>query len=186
MKKHKLFSVTALLIMLFGCTNFIQSESNSSLAEATTTNKASELETNNTNTTKSAFQVKQNKVERDGWELTVTNVRYAGQKYETEYSSYEAVDTWTIVSINIKNTSGKRQRDDDAWFSFLFTELVDSKGKKHDSKERNYKFNGDLSKPFTPGEVRSVDLLFDTPKNTVAKQILIGTDGFDQITLKLP
>lgn len=54
--------MTALLIMLFGCKSLIQSESNNSLAEATTTIQSSEASTNNTNTTELASQAKQNKI----------------------------------------------------------------------------------------------------------------------------
>ncbi|MEH2324795.1 MAG: hypothetical protein V7K32_14740 [Nostoc sp.] len=91
-----------------------------------------------------------------------------------------------MVSVTVKNTSGKRQREDDAWFLIGLSKLVDSKGNKYDIKEMELKYDTNLlSKPFSQGEARSVDFLFDTPKGIKADKFLIFDKNLESIPFKL-
>ncbi|MBD2206726.1 hypothetical protein H6G33_22110 [Calothrix sp. FACHB-1219] len=71
--------------------------------------------------------------------------------------------------------------------TYLFiSTLADSQNNKYDVKETEFKFDTNLlSKPFAPGEARSVDLLFDTPKGIKADKFLTKNEKFEYIALKL-
>ncbi|BAZ50789.1 hypothetical protein NIES4103_34060 [Nostoc sp. NIES-4103] len=102
------------------------------------------------------------------------------------YTTYEAAEVWTVLSVTVKNTTGKRQREDDTPFYLLSSQLVDSQKNRYDVKEAEFKYDLDLfDKPFSPGESRSVDLLFDTPQGINAYQFLLNTDELDSIPLNL-
>lgn len=126
------------------------------------------------------------KINLKNWEVTIKSIKYAGQKFQGDYETYEAADVWTIVSIDIKNVSEKRQREDDTPFSFLFSNLVDANGKKYNLKETEYKYSSDLfKKPFSTGESRTVELLFDTPKGIKAEKFLLHTFDAEPIAIQL-
>ena len=177
MKNLKHLSIAALLLIISACTPSEQAkvEPTSSQAIAANTPKVEE-----------ASKAVKGKVNLKGWEIRVTGVKYAGQTIKGQYRTHEAAEVWTVVSVTVKNTSGKRQRQDDAGFYLVFSKLVDSKGNKYDIKEREYKYDVNLAgKPFSPGESRSTDLLFDTPKGIKADKFLIKTKNLEDITLKL-
>ncbi|MBD2164719.1 DUF4352 domain-containing protein [Calothrix membranacea FACHB-236] len=177
MKKFKHLPIAALLITISACTPSPQAklEVSSSQANAADTTK---IET--------ASKAVKGKVNLKGWELRITGVKNAGQTIKGQYMTYEAAEVWTVVSVSIKNISGKRQRQDDASYYLAFPKLVDSKGNQYDIKDKEYKYDINLlSKPFSPGEARSVDLLFDTPKGINADKFLIQTENLEYITLKL-
>ncbi len=111
-------------------------------------------------------------------------------KLEPSSSQANAADTTNIEAVskavNGKNTSSKRQREDDAWFHLFSSKLVDSKGNKYDFKDREIKYDIDLlSKPFSPGEYRSVDFLFDTSKGIKADKFIIEDENFKSLAFKL-
>ncbi|MEH2318706.1 DUF4352 domain-containing protein [Nostoc sp.] len=177
MNKFKYLSIATLLLIISACTPSQQVKLELSSSQANT------VDTTNVEPVSKAVN---GKVNRNGWEVSVTGVKYAGQKIQGKYSTYEAAEVWTVVSVTVKNTSGKRQREDDAWFILLLSKLVDSKGNKYDSKDREIKYNTDLlSKPFSPSEARSADFLFDTPKGIKADKFLITDKHFKSIPLKL-
>ncbi|MEH2457223.1 DUF4352 domain-containing protein [Nostoc sp.] len=177
MNKFKYLSIAALLLIISACTPSQQAKLEPSSSQANT------VDTTNVEPVSKAVN---GKVNRKGWEVSVTGVKYAGQKIQGKYSTYEAAEVWTVVSVTVKNTSGKRQREDNAWFSLPFSKLVDSKGNKYDSKETEYKYDVQLlSKPFSPGEARSVDFLFDTPKGIKADKFLIKDEKFESLPFKL-
>ncbi|MBN3893889.1 MAG: DUF4352 domain-containing protein [Nostoc sp. NOS(2021)] len=177
MNKFKYLSIAALLLIISACTPSQQAKLEPSSSQANA------ADTTNIEPVSKAVN---GKVNRKGWEVSATGVKYAGQKIKGEYRTYEAAEVWTVVSVTVKNTSGKRQREDDAWFSLAFSKLADSKGNKYDYKERELKYNVDLlSKPFSPGEARSVDLLFDTPKGIKADKFIIEDENFKSLSLKL-
>ncbi|MBC6433884.1 DUF4352 domain-containing protein [Nostoc sp. HG1] len=177
MNKFKYLSIAALLLIISACTPSQQAKLEPSSSQPNA------AETTNIEPVSKAVN---GKVNRKGWEVNVTGVKYAGQKIKGEYKTYEAAEVWTVVSVTVKNTSGKRQREDDAWFILPFSELVDSKGNKYDSKEREYKYDVQLlRKPFSPAETRSIDLLFDTPKGIKADKFLIQSKNLEFIPLKL-
>ena len=62
----------------------------------------------------------------------------------------------------------------------VLTDLFDSKGNKYESPELKYNHSSDLiGKPFSVGETRSFDLLFDAPKGIKANHLIINTWGID-------
>lgn len=177
MNKFKYLPIAALLLIMSACTPLQQAklEPSSSQANAADTTK-----------TEPASKAINGKVNLKGWEIKVTGVKNAGQKIQGKYRTYEAAEVWTVVSVNVKNTSGKRQREDDGWLHIIVSKLVDSKGNKYDVKDMERKYNIDLlNKPFSPGESRSIDLLFDTPKGIKADKFLITDEKFESIPLKL-
>ena len=177
MNKFKYLSIATLLIIISACTPSQQAKLEPSSSQANAT------DTTNIEPVSKAVN---GKVNHKGWEVSVTGVKYAGQKIQGKYSTYEAAEVWTLVSVTVKNTSGKRQREDDAWFHIFSSKLVDSKGNKYDFKDREIKYDVDLlSKPFSPGEARSVDLLFDTPKSIKADKFIIKDENFEPIPFKL-
>ncbi len=177
MNKFKYLSITALLLMISACTPSQQAKLEPSSSQANA------ADTTNIEPVSKAVN---GKVNRKGWEVSATGVKYAGQKIQGKYKTYEAAEVWTVISVTVKNTSDKRQREDDTWFILLLSELVDSKGNKYDFKDREIKYDTDLlSKPFSPGEARSVDLLFDTPKGIKADKFIIKDKDFKSIPLKL-
>ncbi|MEH2266060.1 DUF4352 domain-containing protein [Nostoc sp.] len=176
MNKFKYLSIAALLLIISACTPSQQAkiEPLSSKANAADTN------------IEPVSKAVNGKINRKGWEVNVTGVKYAGQKIQGKYKIYEAAEVWTVVSVTVKNTSSKRQREDNAWFHIIFSKLVDSKGNKYDSKDMEIKYDTDLlSKPFSPGEARSVDFLFDTPKGIKADNFIIEDESFKPIPFKL-
>lgn len=177
MNQFKYLSIAALLLIICACTPSQQAKLEPSSSQANA------ADTTNIEPVSKAVN---GKVNQKGWEVSATGVKYAGQKIKGKYETYEAAEVWTVVSVTVKNTSGKRQREDDAWFFLLFSELVDSKGNKYDSKDREIKYDTNLlSKPFAPGEARSVDFLFDTSKGIKADKFLIQSKNFKFIPLKL-
>ncbi|MEH2129051.1 DUF4352 domain-containing protein [Nostoc sp.] len=177
MNKLKYLSIAALLLINSACTPSQQTKLEPSSSQANA------ADTTNIELVSKALS---SKVNRNGWEVSATGVKYAGQKIQGKYSTYEAAEVWTVVSVTVKNTSGKRQREDDAWFLITFSKLVDSKGNKYDVKEREYKYDINLlSKPFSQGESRSVDFLFDTPKGIKADKFIIDDKNLKSIPLKL-
>ncbi|MCC5605433.1 DUF4352 domain-containing protein [Nostoc sp. CHAB 5834] len=177
MNKFKYLSIAALLLINSACTLSPEAKLEPSSSQANA------ADTTNIEPVSKAVN---GKVNRKGWEVSVTGVKYAGQKIQGNYRTYEAAEVWTVVSVTVKNTSSKRQREDDAWFLITFSELVDSKGNKYDSKDSEIKYDTDLlSKPFSSGEARSVDFLFDTPKGIKADKFIIKDKDFKSIPLKL-
>ncbi|MEH2391139.1 MAG: DUF4352 domain-containing protein [Nostoc sp.] len=177
MNKLRYLSIAVLLLIISACTPPQQAklEPSSSQANAADTTKIEPVS-----------KAVNGKINRKGWEVSVTGVKYAGQKIQGKYSTYEAAEVWTVVSVTVKNTSGKRQREDNAWFSLAFSKLVDSKGNKYDVKEREYKYDTELlSKPFSQDEARSIDFLFDTPKGIKADNFIIEDEKFKSIPFKL-
>ncbi|PHM11178.1 DUF4352 domain-containing protein [Nostoc sp. 'Peltigera malacea cyanobiont' DB3992] len=177
MKKFKYLSIAALLLIISACTPSQEAKLEPSSSQANAAD---------TTNIKLVSKAVNGKVNRKGWEISATGVKYAGQKIQGKYSTYEAAEVWTVVSVTVKNTSDKRQREDDTWFHVFSSKLVDSKGNKYDFKEREIKYNIDLlNKPFSPGEARSVDFLFDTPKGIKADKFLIPDENFEFIPFKL-
>jgi hypothetical protein len=177
MNKFKYLSIAALLIIISACSPLQQTKLELSSSQANTA-EATNLEP--------VSKAVNGKVNQKGWEVSVTGVKYAGQKIQGKYSTYEAAEVWTVISVTVKNTSAKRQREDDSWFFLVSSKLVDSKGNKYDLKDREIKYDTDLlSKPFSPNEARSVDLLFDTPKGIKADKLLIEDKNFKSIPFKL-
>ncbi|MEH1827865.1 MAG: DUF4352 domain-containing protein [Nostoc sp.] len=177
MNKFKYLSIAALLLIISACTPSQQAKLEPSSSQANA------ADTTNIEPVSKAVS---GKVNRKGWEVSATGVKYAGQKIQGKYKTYEAAEVWTVVSVTVKNTSAKRQREDDAWFHTAFSKLVDSKGNKYDSKETEIKYDIDLlSKPFSSGEARSVDFLFDTPKGINADKFIIEDENFKSFALKL-
>ena len=177
MNKFKYLSIAALLLINSACTSSQEAKLESSSSQANAAN------TTNIEPVSKAIS---GKVNRKGWEVSVTGVKYAGQKIQGKYTTYEAAEVWTLVSVTVKNTSGKRQREDDAWFHLFSSKLVDSKGNKYDFKDREIKYDVDfLNKPFSSGESRFVDLLFDTPKGIKADKFIIEDENFKPMPFKL-
>ncbi|MHC5775298.1 DUF4352 domain-containing protein [Nostoc sp.] len=176
MNKFEYLSIAALLLIISACTPSQQTKLEPSSSQSNA------AETTNIEPVSKAVN---GKVNRKGWEVSATGVKYAGQNIKGEYRTYEAAEVWTVVSVTVKNTSGKRQRANDISF-VLASKLADSKGNKYDVKEMEYKYDTNLlSKPFSPGEARSVDLLFDTPKGIKADKFLIADENFEFIPFKL-
>ncbi|MDZ8033258.1 DUF4352 domain-containing protein [Nostoc sp. DedSLP04] len=177
MNKFKYLSIAVLLLIISACTPSQEAKLEPSSSQANTAD---------TTNIEPASKAVNGKVNQKGWEVSATGVKYAGQIIKGEYRTYEAAEVWTVVSVTVKNTSSKRQREDNAWFTLLLSELVDSKGNKYDYKDREIKYDTDLlSKPFSPGEARSVDFLFDTPKGIKADKFIIKDKDFKSISLKL-
>ncbi|MBE9209226.1 DUF4352 domain-containing protein [Nostoc sp. LEGE 06077] len=177
MNKFKYLSIAALLFVISACTSSQQAKLEPSSSQANA------ADTTNIEPVSKAVN---GKVNSKGWEVSVTGVKYAGQKIQGKYTTYEAAEVWTVVSITVKNTSAKRQRDDDGWFLLSFSKLVDSKGNEYDIKDKEIKYDTDLlSKPFSPGEARSEDLLFDTPKGIKVDKFVIEDKDLKSIPIKL-
>ncbi|WP_341532359.1 DUF4352 domain-containing protein (plasmid) [Nostoc sp. UHCC 0302] len=177
MNKFKYLSIAAFLLIISACTPSEKAKLEPSSSQA-----------NTADTTKIELVSKavNGKVNRKGWEVSVTGVKYAGQKIQGKYTTHEAAEVWTVVSVTVKNTSAKRQRNDDALLLLAFPKLVDSKGNEYDSKDKEIKYDTDLlSKPFSPGEARSEDFLFDTPKGIKVDKLIIQDENFKSISLKL-
>lgn len=176
MNKSKVLWIAIATHLVVGCTTLNEPKSQAlqpgMRASDTTTAQANEK------TTKSKGIL-------ENWEFGVTRVKSEGQVIKGEYITYEAAEAWTVVSVTVKNISGKRQRVDDAFGNLLFSNLVDSKGNKYTAKELKFNYNTDLnSKPFSVGETRSFDLLFDAPRGVKANHLLIGLLESDSIRLQ--
>ncbi|MEH1908534.1 MAG: DUF4352 domain-containing protein [Nostoc sp.] len=177
MNKFEYLSIAALLLIISACTPSQQAKLEPSSSQPNA------ADTTNIEPVSKAVN---GKVNRKDWGVSATGIKYAGQKIQGKYRTYEAAEVWTVVSVNVKNTSGKRQREDDAWFILPLSKLVDSKGNKYDVKETEFKYDVHLlSKPFSPGEARSIDLLFDTPKGIKADKFIIPNKNLEFIPLKL-
>ncbi|MBX9255763.1 DUF4352 domain-containing protein [Desmonostoc muscorum CCALA 125] len=177
MNKFKCLSIAALSLIISACTPSQKARLEPSSSQANA------VDTTNIEPVSKAVN---GKVNRKGWEVGVTGVKYAGQKIQGKYTTYEAAEVWTVVSVTVKNTSGKRQRNDDALSRLMFSKLADSKGNEYDAKEIEIKYDVDLlNKPFSPNEARSVDLLFDTPKGIKGDKFLFRVENFKSIPLKL-
>lgn len=119
-----------------------------------------------------------------GWDVTVTAVRYLGRRAQGKYELYEAADSWIAVTVTSTNMTGKRQRSDESPISGGSAELIDTYGKRHDVKERELKYDGDLlSKPYELNESRTEVWLFDVPSGTQASQLVL--DSFDENGVRL-
>ncbi|MEH2304911.1 DUF4352 domain-containing protein [Nostoc sp.] len=177
MNKFKYLSIAALLLINSACTPSPEAKLEPSSSQANA------ADTTNIEPVSKAVS---GKVNRKGWEVRVTDVKYTGQKIQGKYTTYEAAEVWTVVPVTVKNTSGKRQREDDAWFHLFSSKLVDSKGNKYDLKDREIKYDIDLlNKPFSSGESRSVELLFDTPKGIKVDKFIIEDENFKPMAFKL-
>lgn len=120
-----------------------------------------------------------------GWDVTAYNVRYLGPKVQGQYQLYEAAGTWIAVTVTCKNTTGQRQRPEDAPIGSLFTELIDTSGNTHNVNEIELKYGTDLlSKPYALNEARTEVLLFDVPEGTRASQLVVDPFG-DAVRLQL-
>jgi hypothetical protein len=178
MNSSKSLWTAAAILFLVGCTPVTESQSQDSSPQKTATEPAAPVQP--------TVKATKSKVNTKGWEVTVTGVRSEGQTFKGEYSTYEAVEAWTVVSVTIKNTSGKRQKDVDAPFSCTFSKLIDSKGNEHDGEETEFKYSSELvGKPLSPGESRSEDCLFDTPKGIKATELVLDAIEDDSIRIKL-
>ncbi len=170
MNKSKFFSIAITTFLVVGCTSLNEPTQNlqvePSTADTTTTQA-------NNKTTNSKGSIK-------GWEFKVTKVKSEGQLIDGGYIKYEAAEAWTVVSVNLRNTSGKRQDFTKASTGLFSADLLDSKGNKYESPELKYNHSVDLmGKPFSVGETRSFDLLFDAPKGIKANHLIINTWGID-------
>lgn len=180
MNKSKFLSIAMTAFLVVGCTSLNELTQNLQVEPNTADTATAQA---NKKATKSKANIK-------GWEFKVTKVKSEGQLIDEGYEKYEAVEAWTVVSVNLKNTSGKRQSDTKAGTGFMFAELFDSQGNKYESPKLKYNFDTSLlSKPFSAGETRSFDLLFDAPKGVKANYLLVDTfvidPGSDPIRLKL-
>jgi len=173
MSKYKLILLPILLLVIFSCQN-----PKENFPQDSSSVKSPQPET--------ITRELNRKINLKNWEVTIKSIKYAGQKFQGAYETYEAADVWTIVSVDIKNISEKRQREDDTPFSFLFSNLVDANRKKYALKETEYKYSSDLfNKPFLPGESRTVELLFDTPKGIKAEKFRLHTFEAEPIVIQL-
>lgn len=167
MNKSKFISITTIAFLVAGCTTDLDELSQDlkfepSAAETTTAQA-------NNKATKSKGNIK-------GWEFKVTSVKSEGQLIDGGYIKYEAAEAWTVVSVALKNTSEKRQDDTKASTGLTLAELFDSQGNKYENPQLKFNFSSDLlSKPFSAGETRSFDLLFDAPKGIKANHLIINT-----------
>jgi|GEM_PF-6354519 len=178
MNSSKSLWTTAAILFLVGCTSPTESQSQDSSPKETATSPTASVQP--------TVKATKSKVNSKGWEVTVTGIRSEGQTFKGEYSTYEAVEAWTVVSVTLKNTSGKRQREEDAPFFCTFSNLIDSKGNEYQGKETETKYSSDLlNKPFSPGESRSEDCFFDTPKGIKVKELVLDPIEDNSIRLKL-
>ena len=126
----------------------------------------------------------QTKTNVKGWDVTAYNVRYLGPQVQGKYELYEAAGTWIAVTVTCKNTTGQRQRPEDAPLSTLFAEIIDTTGNTHNVDETELKYGVDLlSKPYAPNEARTEVWLFDVPEGTRASQLVVDPFGD---TVRLP
>jgi hypothetical protein len=180
MNKSKFLSIAMTAFLVVGCTSLNELTQNLQVEPSKADTSTAQA---NKKATKSKANIK-------GWEFKVTKVKSEGQLVDGGYIKYEAVEAWTVVSINVRNTSGKRQNDSEPFTGLMVSELFDSQGNKYKLSELKYNFDtGLLSKPFSAGETRSFDLLFDAPKGIKVNHLLIDTfindPGRDPIRLKL-
>lgn len=180
MTKSKFLSIATITFLVVGCASL--NELTQNLQVEPSTANISTAQANN-KATKSQGSIK-------GWEFKVNKVKSEGQLIDVGYKKYEAAEAWTVISVDVKNISGKRQQDTEANTGLMFAELFDSQGNKYNLPELKFNFSSDLlSKPFSAGETRSFDLLFDAPKGIKVNHLLIETvviaPGSDPIRLKL-
>lgn len=180
MNKSKFLSIATISFLVFGCTSVNEStqglQVEPSVADTTTAQA-------NNKPTKSEGNIK-------GQEFKVTDVKSEEQSIDGGYTKYEAAEAWTVVSVALRNTSGKRQDNTKAIASLWIAELLDSQSNKYESPKLKFNFDTELlSKPFSAGEIRSFDLLFDAPQGIKANHLLIDKfvidPGGDPIYLKL-
>lgn len=170
MNKSKFLSIAIITFLVVGCTSLNELTQNLQVEPSTAETTTAQANNKATNTKGSI----------KGWEFKVTAVKSEGQLIDGGYTKYEAAEAWTVVSINIRNTSRKRQNDTEANTGLMFAELFDSQGNKYKLPELKYNFNPNLlSKPFAAGETRFFDLLFDAPKGIKANHLLISTWAID-------
>lgn len=180
MNKSKFISIATISFLVVGCTSLKEPTQDlqveTSAADSTTAQASNKV-------TKSKGSIK-------GWEFKVTDVKSEGQLIDGGYTKYEAAEAWTVVSVTLRNTSGKRQDDTKASTGLVLAELFDSQGNKYESPKLKFNFGTELlSKPFSAGEIRSFDLLFDAPQGIKVEHLLINTWVIDpegeSIRLKL-
>lgn len=178
MNKLKFVLVGVLPILFTSCTNLNQSGNNILQPE---------LGSNNIPIAQASNKVANGKGTLKGWEYAVTKVKSEGRIIKENYTTYEAADAWTVVSVSIKNTSGKRQKREDALANVVFSKLIDSRGNEYQTPQIKFNYNNsDLnSKPFSVGETRSFDLLFDTPQGIKAKQLYLGLGISEDDSLRI-
>ncbi|MDC0833890.1 hypothetical protein POG22_12850 [Geitlerinema sp. CS-897] len=117
----------------------------------------------------------------DGWEFRVTDAISSGKSYRGQSAVYKAEDSWTVVSVGIKNTHSDPQEAQDAPFLLFLAKVVDSEGNEYGVSEIDYKYDLEFSrKSFASGEVRSMDLLFNTPSGVRVTQLVVETTDFRQ------
>jgi Domain of unknown function (DUF4352) len=118
------------------------------------------------------------------WALTIGSQRDAGAKIQSaelggETKTLEAAGKWMVVMLDVSNTSKQRQSAKDV-FSVMTAKLIDDAGNSHDVDSDAVSILDDTldKKPFEPGGVRSVKLVFDVPKTAKPKHItMVGTDA---------
>lgn len=114
----------------------------------------------------------------DGWSVSVGKPENKGRTFAvSEYSKQEAVDTWTVVPVTIKNTSGKRQAGTDVMGALYSFGLVDSKGKVYEPGSGSLVFGDDITTPFNANESRKTFFMFDTPQNIKPSHLI--TNSYD-------
>lgn len=171
MSKSKFLSIAITTFLVVGYTSLLNELTQNLQVEPSTADTSTAQANNKANNSKGSIK---------GWEFKVTKVKSEGQLIDGGYKKYEAAEAWTVVSVSLKNTSGKRQNDTTAMTGLVLADLFDSKGNKYESPELKYNFDtGLLSKPFSAGETRSFDLLFDAPKGIKANHLVINTWGID-------
>ncbi|MGC9503168.1 hypothetical protein [Baaleninema sp.] len=115
----------------------------------------------------------------NGWEFRVTDVASPGKSYRGQSAVYKAEDSWTVVSVGIKNAHSDPQEAQDAPFLLFLAKVVDSQGNEYGVSEIDYKYDLEFSrKSFASGEVRSMDLLFNTPPGVRVTELVVETRDF--------
>lgn len=104
MNKSKFLSIAMTTFLVVGCTSLNELNQNLQVEPSTADTTTAQANTKATN----------NKESIKGWEFKVTSVKSGGQIIDGGYTKYEAAEAWTVVSVNLKNTSGKRQDFTDA------------------------------------------------------------------------
>lgn len=117
---------------------------------------------------------------QEGWQLGIATPQNVGQHFAvSEYYSSEAVHSWTVVPVVIKNSSDRRKSADEAFDLISSAVLMDSNGDLYERNIESFAYWGDTSKPFAAGESRQFILLFDTPEGATPKQLI--TDQYETV-----
>jgi hypothetical protein len=117
------------------------------------------------------------------WKLTAGAKQFVGRKVQTkdivgEVQTHEAAGQWLAVTLNIRNSSGTRQKSKDV-FALGTAKLIDTAGRVYEvDADAAPQVYGDIldKAPFGAGETRSVRLLFDVPANVKIRQLTVLGD----------